>query len=263
MPVKANGLPYVGVNIPVLLAQMEEAKATYSGRFGSHSQHASANNAVRKGEKAWHAIYAGRIPKKRDTKDVSQSPEQVATPANDDDEDTWTIQVFNSVPIFHISQTEKAPNDPAAIAAANREISAKELKVDVDAMLLFAQKAKKMAAQHIEEFNAKQKKEGTKLTGVMATFIERLAADLVVAYHSGLGLRYAGKVNGMYPQECLNVLQGLTGGKIMRPWGIASAVMRECAPELDEQMKAATEEAIAKREAFKQKQAKEQEFLWF
>ena len=97
----------------------------------------------------------------------------------------------------------------------------------------------------------------------MATFIERLAADLVVAYHSGLGLRYAGKVNGMYPQECLSVLQGLSGGKIMRPWGIASAVMRECAPELDEQMKAATEEAIAKREAYKQKQAKEQENLWF
>ena len=73
-----------------------------------------------------------------------------------------------------------------------------------------------MAAEHIAEFNAKQKKEGAKLTGVMATFIERLAADLVVAYHSGLGLRYAGKVNGIYPQECLSVLQGLSGGKIIQ-----------------------------------------------
>lgn len=265
MPVKANGLPYVGVNIPVLLAQMEEAKATYSGRFGSHSQHASAGNGVRKGEKAWHAIYAGRVAKKRDKKDdESKSTESSAPrPLDDDDEDAWTIQVFNSIPIFHISQTEKAPNDPAALSAANREIRVKEAKVDVDAMLLFAKKAKAMAAEHIAEFNAKQKKEGVKLTGVMATFIERLAADLVVAYHSGLGLRYAGKVNGIYPQECLSVLQGLSGGKIMRPWGIASAVMRECAPELDEQMKAATEEAIAKREAYKQKQAKEQENLWF
>ena len=111
-----------GPHIPVLLAQMEEAKATYSGRFGSHSQHASAGNGVRKGEKAWHAIYAGRVAKKRDKKDdESKSTESSASrQIDDDDEDAWTIQVFNSIPIFHISQTEKAPNDPAALSAANR-----------------------------------------------------------------------------------------------------------------------------------------------
>lgn len=255
MPVKANGTPYVGINIPVLLAQMEHLGEMGSGRFGSFAQFVQVQSPVKKGEKALHAIFAGTRKIKKDDPDSGKPP-----PKEEEEEEADFMPMFNAIPLFHISQTENWKLD---IASEQATRIVKLQSIDEEVMKQFAQLARETAVTKIQEFNDRQLKAGNRLTGAYADLVQRLSADLVVSHQSGLGLEYAGNFNGPYSTECIQVVGQLRGGKIMRPWGIASAVMRGCIPGLDAQMLLAEQEAAKQREIRIQKSEKKSAMIWF
>lgn len=256
MPTKRNGLPYVGINIPVLLMQMQDiAPLTNDGRFGSYKQFDELMTPIKKGQKSLHAIYAGSRKIKKKEGDDKPSDAQ-----NDDDDEPGMIRFFNAIPIFHASQTE---NWELAQVTRDTKFKLDQQRVDVDAMREFAGKARELAIEKVDEFNDRQKKADNQIKGADTLLIERLAADLVIAHQSGLGLEYAGILNGAFSEECLSRVACFTGGKIMRPWGIASAVLRACAPGLDAQMAEAEAEAARVREAYEAKRKEEAAIIWF
>jgi hypothetical protein len=244
-----NGLPYQGINVPALIAQVQlDLRQDASDLiFGSYRSFEAATSGIKKGSKSISLVFAGLVSKKKAEEGGSKGPKvaPVSIPSKaKDDEDRTSFTVFRAIPTFHISQT----NDYAPLES--NAITERMMKgaLDTGMMMAHAKAAQSMAQEHLERASEDPRNKHRPIGEGERKLVIRLAADLVVARKSGFGLEYAGELLGAYESEAIEIVKSMSGTRLMRPWGMAFTVLKAYDPELAQAFKDAEDANKAKNE---------------
>lgn len=212
LPRKLDGTFYQGINIPALYSQAVERNVTENLIFGGYRQLADANMPVRQGQKAFATIFAGLTRSEKTETDA--------------EEEQRIRRAFKPITVFQTNQCVGPDLTPTFS--------------DADKPLLM-NRVSELAGLAASYLDTWQKSRPNKvLDHDERVFITRLSQDLLIAYRTGR-LCLAGEWLGSYP-DLAKTFVGRTvqnGPKMMRPWGIATQLLRHFEPELDKSLLAA------------------------
>lgn len=228
LPQKLDGTFYQGINIPALYSQAVDRGVSEALVFGGYRQLAEANMPVRQGQTAFGTIFAGVTRTEKSETDA--------------EEEARIRRAFKPIPVF-LARRSLAPGSVPTFDLTNKASVIKETT-----------QISTFAASALEQW---QKSRPNKvLSDEERCFITRLAQDLLIAYRTGR-LCFAGEWLGAYPASAVTFVERLIQHepKMMRPWGIATQLLRQFDPELDLRLLAAQATKDAKRPSGKPPEA--------
>lgn len=212
LPRKLDGTFYQGINIPALYMQAVERGVTEDLIFGGYRQLAEANMPVRQGQQSFATIFAGFTRTEKTETDA--------------EEEQRIRRAYKPITVFLANQ------------CVGPDLTPPFSEADKTDLMKRAGELAELAVTHLDTW---QKSRPNKiLEQDERVFITRLAQDLLIAYRTGR-LSLAGEWLGSYPDLAKSFVGRIvqSGPKMMRPWGIATQLLRHFEPELDKSLLAA------------------------